>query len=89
MWRPHCWQYAKPTGVGVPQRGHVIICWPPGFGAEPDALDGGIIPGAVAGGTWTGGDGAPYGGGPPGGGAMPGELIGGAPNGCGPPGGPP
>ena len=25
MCRPHCWQYAKPTGVGVPQRGHVIV----------------------------------------------------------------
>jgi hypothetical protein len=25
MCRPHCWQYAKPTGVGVPQRGHAIV----------------------------------------------------------------
>ncbi len=24
MCSPHCWQYAKPSGVGVPQRGHVI-----------------------------------------------------------------
>jgi hypothetical protein len=23
--RPHCWQYAKPTGVAVPHRGHVIV----------------------------------------------------------------
>ena len=22
---PHCWQYAKPTGVAVVQRGHVIV----------------------------------------------------------------
>ena len=25
MWRPHCWQYAKPIGVDVPHRGHVIV----------------------------------------------------------------
>lgn len=51
MWRPHCWQYAKPTGVGVPQRGHVIMLLPGAAvttrGAEPDA--GGNMPGAVDG----------------------------------------
>ncbi len=25
MWSPHCWQYANPTGVDVPHRGHVIV----------------------------------------------------------------
>jgi hypothetical protein len=25
MCRPHCWQYANPIGVEVPQRGHVIV----------------------------------------------------------------
>ncbi len=65
MCRPQPWQYAKPTGVGVPQRGHVSICCAPGLGAEPDALDGGIMPGAVCGGLLTPG------------GTIPGELIGG------------
>lgn len=83
MCRPHCWQYANPTGVGVPQRGHVIICCAPGFGADPDALDGGIMPGAVDGGTLTGG--APYGAGPLGGGVIWGDdcPYGEAPYGCG------
>jgi hypothetical protein len=25
MWSPHCWQYAKPIGVAVPQRGQLIV----------------------------------------------------------------
>jgi hypothetical protein len=62
MCRPHCWQYAKPTGVGVPQRGHVIMLPCAGglgvaadgdtttFGDDPPiAGDGGTTPGAVDG----------------------------------------
>ena len=90
MCRPHCWQYAKPTGVGVPQRGHVTICCPAGLGAEPAAV-GGIMPGAVDGGAPITGDicgaivlascppeGIPIGGAPYGG-----APIGGAPYGGG------
>jgi hypothetical protein len=43
MCRPHCWQYAKPTGVGVPQRGHVIML------TDPEPGGGGNTPGAVEG----------------------------------------
>jgi hypothetical protein len=25
MCRPHCWQYANPSGVAVPQRGQLIV----------------------------------------------------------------
>ena len=46
--RPHCWQYANPTGVGVAQRGHVIVL-PAGVG-RGDTTDGEAIgpPGAGA-----------------------------------------
>jgi hypothetical protein len=51
MCRPHCWQYANPTGVEVPHRGHVIMLLPGGAeticGVPPGM--GGNIPGAVDG----------------------------------------
>ena len=52
MWSPHCWQYANPSGVGVPQRGHVID--------EPCALGVGAGGYAVGpwGATWVGPAGA-------------------------------
>jgi len=85
MWRPHCWQYAKPTGVGVPHRGHEIMlpCAATTRGAEPPLADGGTNPGPGAGSP----DGVPImpGGGPAGfvggggsdagGGAIAGEAI--------------
>jgi hypothetical protein len=70
MCSPHCWQYAKPTGVGVPQRGHVIMLPCAGglgiaadgdtttFGDEPPIgaiAGGGTTPGAVDGITPGGG----------------------------------
>jgi hypothetical protein len=45
MCNPHCWQYAKPVGVAVPQRGHVII-----VGAARAAEIGAGVPEAVVGG---------------------------------------
>ena len=56
MWRPHCWQYAKPTGVGVPQRGHVIVLpaaaggGPPGIAIGPGGKLVGACGGAESGG---------------------------------------
>ena len=39
MCRPHCWQYANVEGVGVPQRGHVIVLAPDGWrGADGAAF---------------------------------------------------
>ena len=75
MCRPHCWQYANPTGVGVPQRGHVIMlpCAATTFGGDPDV--GGSTPGAVDGCT----PGAPN---MPGGGPT-GFVVGGGGNGAG------
>jgi hypothetical protein len=66
MCRPHCWQYAKPIGVDVPQRGQVTM--PPGaagaagigpgagklVGACGGAALGGIGPGADGGGVMNG-----------------------------------
>jgi hypothetical protein len=48
MCRPHCWQYAKPTGVDVPHRGHVIIP-PPDGRAGATTTGGGTIAGADGG----------------------------------------
>jgi len=73
MWSPHCWQYAKPTGVAVPQRGHVIVLPPadgrPGGDAfgPAGANDGGAVGGNAVGGN---GNGAGVANGP--GGAIPG-----------------
>jgi hypothetical protein len=34
MWRPHCWQYAKPIGVDVPHRGQLMaLPWATARGA--------------------------------------------------------
>ncbi len=63
--KPHCWQYAKPTGVAVPQRGHaIVLLCADGRGA---AAGGGDAIGA------TGGDAfGPAGGGANGAAALPG-----------------
>ena len=87
--RPHCWQYAKPVGVDVPQRGHVIVlpcadtrsgvALGPASGALPGA-PGGVMPfaGALGTGVANGPAGGIPGNGGPGGG--PGGAIIGAPN---------
>ncbi|HEY1551523.1 MAG TPA: hypothetical protein VGG28_27035 [Kofleriaceae bacterium] len=49
MCSPHCWQYAKPVGVDVAQRGHVIV-----VGAGRDAEIGAGVPVAVLGGGGIG-----------------------------------
>jgi hypothetical protein len=46
MWRPHCWQYAKPSGVCVPHRGHEIVL-PWGARNAGAARLVGIIPSAT------------------------------------------
>jgi hypothetical protein len=77
MCSPHCWQYAKPIGVGVPQRGHVTVRSPAGVaaaGVAPRAVDGpeigicfdggtfgGIVGGRSAPGRGTDGSGPPIG----------------------------
>jgi hypothetical protein len=46
-WRcnPHCWQYAKPIGVAVPQRGQVImLLGTDGWLARPTAGGGARLP---------------------------------------------
>src|SRR2546430_14367785 len=50
-WRPHCWQYAKPSGVAVPQRGQLIV-----LPCATRAPLGGVaaMPAAVEG--WNAGD---------------------------------
>jgi hypothetical protein len=56
MCKPHCWQYAKPTGVAVLQRGHVIVLpWATGAGAAAlgtlaygETTDGGTVGGGGA-----------------------------------------
>jgi len=66
MCKPHCWQYANPTGVGVPQRGHVTLLpcaagWPPlpGRAAGPEGCpDATGIGGTMLGGGRVGGGGA-------------------------------
>lgn len=74
MWSPHCWQYAKPSGVAVPQRGHVIVL------PCADTRGDGAIPwsgvGALAGVIGVGGIGA----GVANGGGLGGGAIIGAPN---------
>ena len=51
---PHCWQYAKPTGVAVPQRGHeiVLLCCDTRGAAAGDAIGpGGDALGPAGGGA--------------------------------------
>lgn len=82
MCRPHCWQYAKPTGVAVPQRGHVIVL-PPADGRDggdafgpAGANDGVALPGVNGAGVANGPGGGMIG--PPGGGAIIGAPTAGA-----------
>jgi hypothetical protein len=49
MCRPHCWQYAKPVGVDVPQRGQMIV-----LGAARAAEIGAGVPDAVVGAAGSG-----------------------------------
>jgi hypothetical protein len=69
---PHCWQYAKPSGVEVPQRGHAIVL-------PCDDMRG--PPVDKIGGLWLGGGGNLLGSGAgvangPGGGMPDGPIIG-------------
>lgn len=88
MWSPHCWQYAKPIGVAVPHRGHVIVRSPegalgvPGIGTLWGGTLGGIVGGRSACELGRGTDAIGIGIGPPGipysggGGACGGDAIG-------------
>jgi hypothetical protein len=70
MCKPHCWQYAKPSGVCVPHRGHAIVLpWARGAGvAIPVAMSAGEIgdgDGGIEGGTVGSGGSLPLPGMPP------------------------
>jgi hypothetical protein len=76
MWKPHCWQYANPSGVWVPQRGQVVIApWGAAAGATGGRITGagdaypvGISPSAIGDGGTVGGivgSGSPSPGAPP------------------------
>ena len=51
MWSPHCWQYAKPTGVEVPHRGHVIVV---ALGRTGATVGGAGVPNGTAPGMFAG-----------------------------------
>jgi hypothetical protein len=76
MCSPHCWQYANPTGVGVPQRGHDTVDGRPARGGDasgprgakpgppapvPTPICGGAPIGCATGGAINGPDGAAIG----------------------------